>query len=497
MMEFWKYVLLISLVIGFIAPGLSKPANIKDAQDDYDYENMQKDDGDDYIYDDDENLSVDKSYNTEYNRVPQGPPPVLEVLETEVNAKPGETARLVCRAKNLSNTTVVSWNFGDTLLTMGQNKLSSNNRISVDRDTSLIIENVNQSDDGLYTCKIFPHDLSMKVKLVVSRSPSVSIFERETDVSGENRTYREGDRIILECRSKGNPEPTINWSSHGLRLDRVDGITEDKGKLVIERAEHHHSRIYQCLATNGIGEPAHATVTINIQYSPKITGHKHEFNTGEGYDAELFCNFKSDPAGRGMWSRDWNYVTEGQKYRISEQTHGHHNRTVLLVRKVNKSDLGFYQCLVENSLGRDTKNISLIYEPEPAHFDGYELQVDHLVLLNWTVRSVQPLSEILLYYQKTNDKQWTSVKPIVAEKHKEHSGIWVIQHRVQLSPGTWHARVKSRNTEGWSKYSEAQQINVPTNSTETSGATRILFGGFPSNLVTILVASVLFCVRWT
>lgn len=126
-----------------------------------------------------------------------------------------------------------------------------------------------------------------------------------------------------------------------------------------------------------------------------------------------------------MWSRDWNYVTEGQKYRISEQTHGHHNRTVLLVRKVNKSDLGFYQCLVENSLGRDSKNISLIYEPEPAHFDGYELQADHLVLLNWTVRSVQPLSEILLYYQKTNDKQWTSVKPIVAEKHKEHSGIWM------------------------------------------------------------------------
>lgn len=67
------------------------------------------------------------------------------------------------------DTTVVSWNFGDTLLAMGQNKLSSNNRISVDRDTSLIIENVNQSDDGIYTCKIFPHDLSMKVRLVVSR----------------------------------------------------------------------------------------------------------------------------------------------------------------------------------------------------------------------------------------------------------------------------------------------------------------------------------------
>lgn len=92
--------------LSFFFQGLSKPANIKDAQDDYDYENMQKDDGDDYNYDDDENLSVDKSYNTEYNRVPQGPPPVLEVLETEVSAKPGETARLVCRAKNLSSKSI-------------------------------------------------------------------------------------------------------------------------------------------------------------------------------------------------------------------------------------------------------------------------------------------------------------------------------------------------------------------------------------------------------
>ncbi|GAB0090793.1 uncharacterized protein DMENIID0001_055560 [Sergentomyia squamirostris] len=166
--------------------------------------------------------------------------------------------------------------------------------------------------------------------------------------------------------------------------------------------------------------------------APKVSAHRHEVNTGEGYDAELFCNYKSDPVGRSTWLRDGTPLVEGSKYRMTEETHGHHNRTGLVVRKVHKSDLGSYQCQVDNSV---------------------------------------PLSDILLYYQKSVDKQWTSEKPLVAEKHKEHSGVWLIQHRVQLSPGTWHARVKSRNTEGWSKYSEMQIINVPISEYITSNFT--------------------------
>ncbi|XP_059607952.1 hemicentin-2-like isoform X2 [Phlebotomus argentipes] len=495
-MEFWKYALLCSLFVGLIAPGLAKPADSKDQSPDDDaYVN---DDGDEYnnAYDDEENTSVDKSLNTEYNSVALEP--VLELQETEVEVKPGEQARVVCRAKNLSKSTVLMWYFGDNLVSMGTNLLSSNDRIHLDPNNVaiLIIDKVQQSDEGYYTCKILPQELTMKTKLTVSRSPTVRILDNGRDVSGGSMTYREGDKITLQCRPSGNPEPTVTWSSQGVRLERVNGVHVDQGKLVIERAEHHHARVYQCLADNSIGKPAHESVTINIHYTPKVTAHHHEVNTGEGYDAELSCNFKSDPAGRSTWLRDLAPLPEGGKYRVTQEAHGHHNKTTLLVRKVQKSDLGMYQCQVENRLGRGASNVSLIYEPEPAHFDGYELQTAHLVLLNWTVRSVQPLSEVLLYYQKSSDKQWTSVKPVGQNEHKDHSGVWLIQHRVQLSPGTWHARVKSRNTEGWSKYSESQIINVPMNSTETSGSWT-LNTGFPSNLATILVASLLFCVRWT
>uniref|UniRef100_A0A1L8E3A9 Putative neural cell adhesion molecule 1 n=1 Tax=Nyssomyia neivai TaxID=330878 RepID=A0A1L8E3A9_9DIPT len=495
-MEFWKYLFLCSLVVGLIAQGLTKPADTKEPKDEYDDYEMQKDDGDEYNYPD-EDTSVDKSLNTEYNSV-GGIEPMLEVLETEVEAKPGESARIVCRAKNLSNKTVITWYFGENLIAMGPSLLSSSSRMHLNpSDLSIVINNVQQSDEGIYTCKILPYDMSMKTKLSVSSSPTVQIFDTVRDVSGSSRTYREGEKITLECRPKGNPEPTVTWSSHGIRLDRITGVKVDGGRLSIANAEYHHARVYQCLADNSIGKPAHESVTIHVHYSPKVTAHRHEVNTGEGYDAELFCNFKSDPVGRIYWLRHKNPLMEGTKYRVTQEQHGHHNRTALLVRQVKKEDLGVYQCQVDNRLGQQDANVSLIYEPEPAHFDGYELQPEHLVVLNWTVRSIQPLSEILLYYQKSNDKQWTSEKPIVAEKHKEHSGIWIIQHRVKLSPGTWHARVRSKNTEGWSKYSESQTINVPINSTETSGASRTLTGGFPTSLPTIIVACLLFCVRWT
>ncbi|GAB0090789.1 uncharacterized protein DMENIID0001_055520 [Sergentomyia squamirostris] len=481
---------------------LTKPA------DEYDY-NVQGDDGDDYTYDDDENASVDKSGNTEYNNVALEPE--IEVDETETEVKPDEMVKLTCRVKNLSSKTVVTWNIGDRILTMDSNTVSNDKRFHVDSNKNLIIDHVQAADEGVYTCKILPQGINMKVKLVVSRSPTVRIYDNVRDISGSVRTYREGEKIILDCRPSGTPEPSVTWSSHGVRIDRVNGVNVEGGRLTIERAEHHHARVYQCLADNSIGKPAHESVTINIHYAPKVSAHRHEVNTGEGYDAELFCNYKSDPVGRSTWLRDGTPLVEGSKYRMTEETHGHHNRTGLVVRKVHKSDLGSYQCQVDNRLGRQHTNVSLIYEPELAHFDGYELQSGHLVVLNWTVRSVQPLSDILLYYQKSVDKQWTSEKPLVAEKHKEHSGVWLIQHRVQLSPGTWHARVKSRNTEGWSKYSEMQIINVPIiytdnedhlfeklDSTETSGTSRIISNGFSStSLATILVATLFFCVRWT
>ncbi|XP_055692165.1 hemicentin-2 isoform X1 [Lutzomyia longipalpis] len=511
MMEFWKYLLLTSIVVGLIAPGLTKPAETKEPKDEYEDEyEMQKDDGDDYNYPDEDNTSVDRSQNTEYNSV-GGLEPLLEVLETDMEVKPGESARIVCRAKNLSNKTVIMWYFEENLIAMGPSLLITNDRMHLKpSEQSIMIDNVQQSDEGVYMCKILPHDLSMRTKLIVSRSPTVRIYDNMRDVSGSSRTYREGDKITLECRPSGNPEPTVTWSSHGVRLDRISGVKVDNGRLTIERAEHHHARVYQCLADNSIGKPAHESVTINVHYAPKVSTHRHDVNTGEGYDAELFCNFKSDPAGRSMWLRNWNPLVEGGKYSMSEEQHNHHNSSRLIVRKVNKSDLGVYQCQVENRLGRDATNISLIYEPETAHFDGYELQPEHIVIFNWTVRSIQPLSEISLYYQKSNDKQWKSEKPIVAEKHKEHSGVWIIQHRVKLSPGTWHARVKSKNTEGWSKYSEAQNINVPIiytdsedqlfeklDSTETSGGSRTFSSGFHTSLPTIFVACLLFCVRWT
>lgn len=35
-----------------------------------------------------------------------------------------------------------------------------------------------------------------------------------------------------------------------------------------------------------------------------------------------------------------------------------------------------------------------------------------------------------------------------------------IQHELNLAPGVWHARVKAKNTEGWSEYSDQATIVV-------------------------------------
>lgn len=49
---------------------------------------------------------------------------------------------------------------------------------------------------------------------------------------------------------------------------------------------------------------------------------------------------------------------------------------------------------------------------------------------------------------------------IQTQRHDKDSGIWKITHQMELTPGLWHARVKTKNTEGWSNFALDQDIVI-------------------------------------
>ncbi|XP_037048344.1 lachesin-like isoform X2 [Bradysia coprophila] len=457
-----KTILLGFLVLAVCQTVLSKPSTpsadeAKEEADDYVGD-------DDYQYNDD-NDDENKSGQTNKDDNSVHAPPYFESSQIKKSAKVGDNIVIECGAKNLAAANVVMWYNQTTLITQSKFKISDDSRLSVDDNYSLRINGVRATDASQYYCKVLPNDISMQVNLDVESKPTAVILDKEgRNISGRQMTYHQGDRIEIECRGMGNPVPQIKWFSKGERVASGNNVQVNNGFLIIEHADHDHVKLYQCLADNGKDDVGHATFSINVQYSPKVNAHRHIVNTKEGDDAELHCNYKSTTMSRVTWHKNKESLRLNNldKYSTSNETKDeHHESNILVIKNVERSDLGEYECEVQNSIGKGHVRIHLGYEPEPPKFERFDIDGD-TIITHWKIRSLQPLNEVMLNYQKNGDRNWLSEKPVHSEKSKEHSGIWRIQHKLSLDSGTWNARVKAKNADGWSLYSDQETIVVPT-----------------------------------
>lgn len=222
---------------------------------------MQADDGSEYEYEDD-NASQDKLSSENNSVTDDVEPTTLGKVKTEYFANPGETLTLQCQVINKGKSLVI-WYKGENIIT--QDKTIINNkftRYSFDED-SLIIKDIEESDQDHYKCEILPSRISLKVKLMVSKPPTIRILMENRDVTRQQLSFREGDMIRLDCQSEEHPQPKYIWSLNGTRLDKQHGVVVNQGVLVIESAQSHHSDHFQCLADNGHGV-THQSVNIHI-----------------------------------------------------------------------------------------------------------------------------------------------------------------------------------------------------------------------------------------
>lgn len=146
-------------------------------------------------------------------------------------------------------------------------RVTPDDRFTIQNDHSLTINNVNANDEDVYLCNVLPNKITMKAKLVVLSHLQAFIVQGDRDITGRSITYRQNDRIEVECKASGARANAVNfkWSAGGVRLISDESIKIDGGRLIIDKATRDHVRVYQCLADNGSDGAIHASVTINIQ----------------------------------------------------------------------------------------------------------------------------------------------------------------------------------------------------------------------------------------
>ncbi|KAL4715775.1 hypothetical protein ACJJTC_006354 [Scirpophaga incertulas] len=239
----------------------------------------------------------------------------------------------------------------------------------------LMIKNVQESDDGTYTCRavVIPTGelAERSIKLEVYTAPEME--ERETRVE-----IKEGESAAITCKARGKPPPTYTWIKASTRENLATtsrfSVNENTGLLTFDRVEAGDYGKYICNAVNKAGQNE-TEIDVEVLVPPKIF---ELFNTtsperGEG---KLECKATGRPAPRISFrklSNSERFITGPNDNNrinvdISDRQMGDQMQSsaIISIMNLNRSDDGLYECLAENDGGEARKNGLLTVQFKPT-----------------------------------------------------------------------------------------------------------------------------------
>lgn len=367
----------------------------------------------------------------------------------------GDTLVLPCEVEDLGEY-VLLWRRGSSVISAGTLMVTRNTRLRLIDGYNLEINNVMPQDAGDYVCQISDienRDQIHTVEILVP--PSI-----KTQPASGQLTARKGGTITMECKASGNPVPSIQWTRKNNVLPTGEKMVEGFS-ITLEMIDRHQSGVYQCTASNGVGDPVTVDMQLDVLYPPEIEVERSWVHSGEGYEAQLVCIVHGEPPPEILWYQDSFQLDQTE--RRTMETRG--NKHTLTIRNVQSSDFGNYSCVAENSLGRAKKYMELSGRPSPAEFKStpYSRAKDSYNL-TWVVESYPPLEEVRLLYRKLMMNE-TYQRPgkwhdVILNPDKEETFSHVMSHNIRgLDPGSaFEAIVQAKNRYGWNEVSDLYQF---------------------------------------
>ncbi|XP_047037795.1 neurotrimin-like [Helicoverpa zea] len=334
-------------------------------------------------------------------------------------------------------------------------------RVRMHANYSLQVDDLQAEDTADYTCEIIRPEpwgpIRQTHSIEVLYSPTVKTIPADGFLE-----VRKGDYVDIGCETTGTPPPIVDWRKNGGPM----ALLEHRSRIRF-RAEHRLlAGVYECIANNGVGEPARATITVVIQDAPVVTSSRTYVHTAVGLRAALSATLEfAVPHATTAWYRDGRPVKTDDRIVQMVQDNVHH----LIFRNVRKSDLGNYTFRAENKLGMADLMFKLTGVPNAASFkvdatlnkatstsftliwevDSYSTLIEYnLWLRPYYGRLVSPEPDAFTTEPPAN--QWSKIiVPGDSSEGPIHSAIYTVRG---LTPSTvYEAIVTSRNRFGWSK----------------------------------------------
>ncbi|RZF46856.1 hypothetical protein LSTR_LSTR008237 [Laodelphax striatellus] len=367
----------------------------------------------------------------------------------------GDTLVLPCEVQDLG-AFVILWRRGSAVLTADKIMVTRDERYRLVDGFNLEIGNVMPQDAGDYVCQIGDGDTRDQIHTVeILVPPSV----RTSPANGQ-LTTRKGGTVTFECKASGNPVPTILWSRKDEPLPSGEKASEGF-QITLEKVDRHQAGVYQCTASNGVGEPVTVDMQLDVLYAPEVEVERSWVHSGEGYEAQLVCIVHGEPQPSTVWYQD-SFTLEPTERRTMDSRG---NKHTLTIRNVQSRDFGNYSCVAENSLGKSRKYMELSGRPSPAQFRSPPYSTSkNSYNLTWLVESYPPLEEVRLLYRKLmlNDSyqqpgKWHDVV-LQPSNGETFSHLMSYTIRNLESASVFEAIVQAKNRYGWNEVSDLYQF---------------------------------------
>ncbi|XP_071098822.1 protogenin-like [Haliotis cracherodii] len=274
------------------------------------------------------------------------------------------------------------------------------------RSGVLHINNLTLEDTGLYRC-ITSHgelhtlpDVIDTIRWRHSREAALTVKTGEARrkpriIDGNlNVTTKTGETAILECLVDGSPLPNVTWHRQDRKsLSQYVSYVGHKN-LKIRSVQKEDAGTYVCTASSRGFKDVSVYVTLTVNMSPIITTPPQTQRWPRARTVILKCEVDAVPEAMVRWYRDGELIKPGQPFEFRSSS--------LVIYNVELKHDGYYQCIAENSVGRDTAFARLeIFEnngsPKPPQGLKAHALTSKKIFVQWNKSESPPELPILTY----------------------------------------------------------------------------------------------------
>ncbi|CAH4023002.1 unnamed protein product [Pieris brassicae] len=282
----------------------------------------------------------------------------------------GREAVLGCSVLNLAKHKVGWLRAEDqTVLTMHERAvLGSRYAVTLDppRTWQLRIRPLRAEDRGCYMCQINTQPtMTWQIGCIdVFVPPDIMSDDTSGDVS-----VQELENATLTCKATGHPAPKITWrredhepillkKPNSREFEKVESYVGSS--VPLWRVDRRQMGAFLCIASNDVPPAVSKRITLNVNFAPTVKVPNQLLGAPLGTDVKLKCYVEAYPNTINYWIKNrGEMLLDGPKYTIREEKSSYKVSMWLTIRQFAKSDIGTYNCVSTNSLGKSEGTLRL------------------------------------------------------------------------------------------------------------------------------------------